>query len=162
MYALLKPDGSFHRIVREDLPGGSTDYAAFGVVPVNDVVPEGYSRNGWQIVNGVCEPVLVEIPEPGLPPVPFEVGSGQIRAALVALGWVTIQNPSNADAEVDAWAAALIELAVQDPGQKAIALLLWRNASAFKRNNPFILLVATILGKTGEETDTLFRTAVNF
>lgn len=61
-----------------------------------------------------------------------------------------------------AGAAALIELAVQDPGQKAIALLLWRNASAFKRNNPFILLVATILGKTGEETDTLFRTAVNF
>ena len=64
MYALLKPDGTFHRVVREDLPGGSTDYAAFGVVPVNNVVPEGYYRNGWQIVDGVCEPVLVETPAP--------------------------------------------------------------------------------------------------
>lgn len=162
MYALLKPDGTFHRVVREDLPGGSTDYAAFGVLPVNDVVPEGYYRNGWQIANGVCEPVLVETPAPGPGPVPFEVGSGQIRAALVALGWVTIQNPSNADAEVDAWAAALIELAVQDPGQKTIAHLLWKNASGFKRQNQFILLVATILEKTSDETDTLFRTAATF
>jgi len=162
MYAILKPNGSLHRVVNEALPGGSTDYASFGVLPVNQTIPEGFYRTGWQIVNGVCEPVLVENPAPGPEPVPQEVGSGQIRAALVALGWVTVQNPSNADAEVDAWGSALIELAVSDPAQKTIAHLLWKNASVFKRNDAFVLVVAAVLQKTSEETDTLFRTAATF
>ncbi len=131
---------------------------------VQDIPQE--TLDAWAAANNpkaaVWEDYTPPEPEPYVEPVPQEVGSGQIRAALVALGWITLTNPSNADAEVDAWASALIELAVSDPGQKAIAHLLWRNASGFKRENQFILLVATILEKTSEETDTLFRTAATF
>lgn len=159
MYALLKPDGTFYRVVNDNLPGGSTDYAAYGVLPVNNVIPEGYSRTGWQIVNGVVEPVLIETPPS---PVPFEVGSGQIRAALVAAGWVTITNPSNPDPEIDTWVSAMLEAAVPDTGQKTIAYLLWHNASSFKRNNQFIALVSALTGKTQQQTDDLFRLAATF
>ena len=135
-----------------------------GVAPS---LPDGYEEmtpqeyQAWvdaEIANGWAPPVVPPPPEP----VPQEVGSGQIRAALVALGWITLTNPSNADAEVDAWATALIEGAVPDPATKAIAHLLWRNASTFKRDNQFVLLVATILEKTTEQTDQLFRTASTF
>ena len=101
-------------------------------------------------------------PEPYVAPVPSEVGSGQIRAALVAEGWVTITTPSTPDPEIDAWVSALIEAAVANPGQKAIAYLLWHNASVFKRTDQFVLMVAALTGKTSEQIDQLFTTANTF
>jgi hypothetical protein len=101
-------------------------------------------------------------PEPYVAPVPSEVGSGQIRAALVAEGWVTITTPSTPDPEIDAWVSALIEAAVANPGQKAIAYLLWHNASVFKRSDQFVLMVAALTGKTSEQIDQLFTTANTF
>jgi hypothetical protein len=61
-YAILTPDGSaIHRVVMRPLPEGST-HESLGVAPVNESVPDGYTRTGWQLVDGVVEPVLVAIP----------------------------------------------------------------------------------------------------
>lgn len=57
-YAILKPDGSLHRVVLAPLPGGATDHAPLGVLPVDDVLPTGFIRTGWRIEGGVVLPNL--------------------------------------------------------------------------------------------------------
>lgn len=161
MYAILKPDGSLHRVVNEALPGGSTDYSSFGVLPVNQTVPEGFSRTGWQIINGVCEPVLVETPTPTVF-VPPEIGRGQLHAAFTVLGWITPASPSTIVAETHTWISGMIEAAIADSGERTVAHALWGTATTFKRNHPFMALVAAMAGKTGEDLDTLFITGSSF
>jgi hypothetical protein len=93
---------------------------------------------------------------------PPEVGSFQIRAALVAKGWVTITNADNPDADLDAWALGLINTYVSDPAKRIIARMAWHNASGFKFTNEFIVLISAVLGKTEEDRKELFRTADTF
>jgi len=143
MYALLKPDGSFHRVVNEDLPGGSTDYAAFGVLPVNDVVPEGYYRNGWQIVNGVCEPVLVEIPPPPAPTVPWAISNADLRRQLVLRGI----NPALILGYLNS---------LEEGAAKWLAIADWEFANYFERSHPMLNQLAPSFGLTVEDVDAMF------
>ena len=101
-------------------------------------------------------------PPPVEPPYPPEVGSFQIRAALVAKGWVQITNADNPDADLDAWALGLINTYVSDPAKRIIARMAWHNASGFKFTNEFIVLISAVLGKTEEDRKELFRTADTF
>jgi hypothetical protein len=90
------------------------------------------------------------------------VGSFQIRAALVARGWVTITNPDDPDADLDTWALNLINTYISDPQQRMVARMGWRNASGYKFHNEFIVLICAALGKTKEDRKDLFRTADTF
>lgn len=90
------------------------------------------------------------------PPVPGIVGSGQIRAAMIASGIAAD------DAALDALIEGALAGAIADPTERAIALTLWRNASDFKRDNAFIAAAQAALGKTSAEIDDLFRIAVTF
>lgn len=160
-YAITTPDGQqIYKVFEIPLPDGSTDYARYGVLPVEKEIPDGFKQNGWQIVDGVCKPILVE-KEPTVEPHPFEVGAGQIRAALIALGWVEITNLTNPDADLDTWALGLISN-IPDQSQRLIATVLWHNAGGFKFDNEFIVFAAGVLGKTEEERKQLFRIAATF
>lgn len=88
-------------------------------------------------------------------PVPQEVGSGQIRAAMIVAGIA-----ANDDALDGLIEGALAN--IPDATQRAIATTLWRNASSFKRDNAFIESARAALGKTSSEIDDLFRLASTF
>lgn len=85
-------------------------------------------------------------------PVPATVGSGQIRVALRRKGIGSNEEEINTAIE-----AAISGL--PDDGTRADALILWRYASTFERNHPFISAVSTALGKDAAWVDDLFRTA---
>jgi hypothetical protein len=126
--------------------------------------------DGWAAANNpklaVWEAYTPPEPPPVEPPYPPEVGSGQIRAALIAEGWVAYPDPQNPtrtpDEVLDAWAIGLINTYVADAGQRVIATLLWHNASGFKFGNVFIELIAGVMGKSLEQRKQLFRTADTF
>jgi hypothetical protein len=93
---------------------------------------------------------------PVVAPVPAEVGAGQIRAAMIATGIA-------ADVEaLDALITTALETSVPDATQRAVALALWRHASAFKRDNAFVEAARLALNKTPAEIDALFRLAATF
>lgn len=162
-YAILTPDGSaIYRIIHEPLPDGSQNYAAFGVLPVNDAVPEGKRRTGWQIVNGVAEPVLEDAPI-AQPPAPDEAGAYQIREAMILEEFFTPSTPAPDYQELDNWVEGLIDQAIpiaQAAAQNAAAKRAWRTATVVKRSNSLVPLVAAAAGKTEEQVSQLFRTAV--
>lgn len=87
--------------------------------------------------------------------VPASVGSGQIRAALIASGVA-------ADDDALSTAIETILANIPDATQRAIAVTLWRNASEFRRDHPFINIVQGALNKTHAEIDDLFRLAATF
>lgn len=87
---------------------------------------------------------------------PDEVGSGQIRAALIAL------DVAADDDALDSLITTAITNAVADAKQRAIALTLWRNAATFKRDNAFVVAVQAALGKTDADMDNIFRLAATF
>lgn len=89
-------------------------------------------------------------------PVPTVVGSGQIRAALIACGVAADDDALNALVE------AALAGAIADTTQRAIALTLWRNASEFVRGNAFIATAKGALGLSDEQVDDLFRLAATF
>jgi len=61
-YAILTHDNKgIHSVRFEDLPDGSQNYAAFGVAPVNETVPEGKARVGWVLVDGVACGVFEDV-----------------------------------------------------------------------------------------------------
>jgi hypothetical protein len=95
-------------------------------------------------------------PQPPAVAVPAEVGAGQIRAAMIAIGIA-----ADVDA-LDALIATSLEQNIANATERAVALALWRHAGAFKRDNAFVLTAATALGKTSAEIDDLFRLAATF
>ena len=125
------------------------------------VAPEGYALRPTIEADWSAPRVSI-----GEPPYPPEVGSGQIRAALIAEGWVAYPDPQNPtrtpDEVLDAWALGLINTYVADAGQRVIATLLWHNASGFKFGYVFIELIAGVMGKSLEQRKQLFRTADTF
>src|SRR5690606_3543000 len=61
-YGIKTPDGlGLHKVLPGDPPEG-IDPSQFW--QVNETVPEGFYRTGWQLVAGVVEPVLQAIPTP--------------------------------------------------------------------------------------------------
>jgi hypothetical protein len=93
---------------------------------------------------------------PPAPAVPAEVGAGQIRAAMIASGIA-----ADVDA-LDAQIVAALAANVPDATQRAVALALWRHATAFRRDHATIALVSAALGKTSAEIDALFILAASF
>jgi hypothetical protein len=122
-----------------------------GVTPYNP-------PDGWQLLN---EAQFAEwraqnpLPPPPPDPVPQTVGSGQIRAAMIASGYASDDDALSATIE-----AILFQIPDQD--HRAIAVTLWRNAAEFRRNHPFLGAVQAALGKTDADIDDLFRLAATF
>lgn len=88
--------------------------------------------------------------------IPAEIGSGQIRAAMIAIGIA-----ADVDALDTLISTALAEN-IADATERAVALALWRHATTFKRNNAFILTAAAALGKTPAEIDEVFVLGATF
>lgn len=95
-------------------------------------------------------------PPPIVAAVPASVGSGQIRAAMIASGL------GADDAALDSLINGALTAAVADPTQRAIALALWGYASEFRRDNAFIATARAALGMTDAQIDDLFRLAATF
>lgn len=89
-------------------------------------------------------------------PVPSVVGSGQIRAALIASGIAADDDALNGLVE------GALTAAIADATERAIALTLWRNASEFVRDNAFIATAQAALGLSDAQVDDLFRLAATF
>lgn len=122
-----------------------------GVTPYNP-------PDGWQFLNEAQFAAWRQAnPLPPPPPaaVPQTVGSGQIRAAMIASGYA-----GNDDA-LSALIESLLET-IPDSRQRAIAVTLWRNASEFRRDHPFLGAVKAGLGKNDADIDDLFRLAATF
>lgn len=156
MYGLKTADNQgLYRVIDSALPEGvSYD----DVWPVNDVIPSGYYRGGWNLVSGTVEPILIEIPpyvEPE-PEIPYSVGPFQIRAALLALGY------ADSEVNLDTLIENAIDVAVTDPTQNIFAKLAWKRASEFRRDSAFIEVARLALGKSPEDIDLLFTTAATF
>ena len=102
-----------------------------------------------------AEALAAHLANPPVAPVavPSEVGSGQLRAAMVRLGWAANDDVINATIE------AAIEAAIPAGTTREEARTLWRNASAFKRDHAFLGLVAVAMSKTADDVDALFITA---
>jgi hypothetical protein len=110
------------------------------VLPVNQTIPEGFSRTGWQIVEGICEPVLVENPAPGPAPIPQEVTRRQFFLAVHAsMGLTRTQLRAAIESE-----AGLID---------------FDEAQTFRRDYPLLSALAAQLGYTSEQIDQLFQLA---
>jgi hypothetical protein len=109
--------------------------------PVNGEVPEGMTRTGWELIDGVVQPVLVPVPEPE-DVVPVSVTPRQIRRALTAAGL---------RATVEA-AVASADQATQDD---------WEFALEVRRDWPALNAMATQMNLTAEQVDNLFRAAAN-
>lgn len=138
-----------------------TYYLVRSASEVNAVLWDGVTPynppDGWQFLNEAQFAVWREnnpAPAPVVP-VPQIVGSGVIRAAMIASGYA-----ANDDA-LSALIESILE-AIPDPSQKAIAITLWRNSSEFRRNHPFLKVVQSALGKTDKDIDDLFRLAATF
>lgn len=89
-------------------------------------------------------------------PVPAEVGSGQIRAAMIELEYAAD------DSALDTLIEGAIVAAVPAGKERQKALTLWRNASTFKRTHPFISVVKAVLAKSDADIDALFILAASF
>jgi hypothetical protein len=129
---------------------------------VNPVLWDGVTPynppDGWQFLNAeqfAAWRVANPPPPPPPPPVPQTVGSGQIRAAMIAAGYA-----GNDDA-LSVLVESILD-AIPDPKQRAIAVTLWRNASEFRRDHPFLGAFKAGLGKTDADIDDLFRLAATF
>lgn len=110
--------------------------------PVNETVPEGQVRTGWQLVDGVVVPVLAPIPS--LPAyVPNSVTPRQIRRALSAAG-------------LRATVEAAIAAAPQDVRDD------WDFAIEVRRDWPMLNAMATDLGLSSEQVDALFTAAAAY
>lgn len=103
----------------------------------------------------VAAHIAAKLAEPMPQPVPAEVGSGQIRAGMIALGYA-----ADMDA-LDALIAAQLA-AIEDATQRAVAVALWRHATVFRREHTVISQVAAALEKSPADIDALFRLAATF
>lgn len=129
---------------------------------VNPVLWDGTTPynppDGWLFLN---EAQFVEwrknnpVPPPPPAPVPQSVGSGQIRAAMIVSGYAANDDALSTTIET-------ILSGIPDVAQRAVAITLWRNASEFRRNHPFLGAVKAALSKTDEDIDNLFRLAATF
>jgi hypothetical protein len=76
-------------------------------------------------------------------PEPRDASSGDFKHALYDLGWYD---------EVDAAAKAA----------GGLTLILWNSASRFVKADPMVAAIATAIGKTADDVDTLFRKANSY
>ena len=147
-YAITKPNGEFHRVVVESLPAGTT-HAQLGVLPVNETVPEGYRRTGWQIIDGVCEPAL-EALEVLPSPEPTPLAPVTRRQLFL---WL------NANLGLSrAYLRGRLE-EIADPSAREAALIEFDEAATFERTHPLIDRLASALELTSEQVDAAFIAA---
>jgi hypothetical protein len=111
--------------------------------PVNDVVPEGMTRTGWQLIDGIVQPTLVPTPSISSSTVPSSVSPRQIRRALTVAGLRTT---------VEAAVSAADQNTRDD----------WEFANEVRRDWPVLNQMATSLGMTSEQVDALFIAAAQF
>lgn len=85
--------------------------------------------------------------EPELPPVPHQVTRRQ-ALTVVSLGGYLPQ--------IEAALAA-----IEDPTQKTVAEIFWKESLHFERDNPVLNQLAGAIGMTQDDLDNLFRQAVS-
>lgn len=107
-----------------------------------------------EIANGWAPPVAAS------DAVPPEVGAYQIREAMIRHGFFVPETPQPDYKLLDAWIEGLMDMAITNAAQNAAAKRAWRTATAVKRGNEFLPVVAWAAGKTEAEVDELFRLAV--
>ena len=81
--------------------------------------------------------------------VPQEVTRRQFRIALVLAG-------------IDLDDVEVVLNGIEDPVERAIALIEWRDALTFKRNHQLIISFAPLFNLTSEDLDNLFINAAGF
>ena len=91
------------------------------------------------IVNGVLVRVPVIVPVPSLTPLQFRLG-------LLSQGITEAQ------------IITMLE-SIEDPTERAVALLTFNNASIIKRDNAMVVAMGATMGFTELQMDELFRTA---
>jgi len=79
--------------------------------------------------------------------VPPTATSGNFMRALLELGWY-----DDIEAAVDLLVSA-------HPVQGKLAKILWTRASVFERYHPMVIQIASMIDKTSEDLDALFRLA---
>ena len=110
---------------------------------------EGFTieNTSWELVDGTaivtwdCVEIPVEIPE--------EVTRRQFRIALVLAG-IELSDVENA------------LNSIEDPTERAIALIEWQDALTFKRSHTLINSFAPMFNLSEEDLDQLFLTAASF
>lgn len=105
---------------------------------------DGHSDWDAYLASGL--PALASRPPPELPPLPPQVTSispRQLRLTLAFTGVV--------EADVDQLLNAL-----PAPGEAALAMIEWKHATYFTRNDPLVLSMAEALGYSVDELDALW------
>lgn len=86
--------------------------------------------------------------EPPLPPVPASVTRRQALTVLTLGGYIE---------QIESAIAA-----IQDPQQRIIAQIFWRESQQFERYNPTLIALAYAIRLTDEQLDDLFRQAATY
>lgn len=147
-HGIKTPDGLGLFCVLDGLPPAGLPPEQFW--PVNDTVPEGMVRTGWQLVAGVVQPVLEALPSP-VAFVPEEVPTWALREVCAA----TVRDGQSVTlhAEIEAAIAALPE------PNRAIALNRWEYKPTMRRQDAVTLALIALLGLTEVAADDLFVAA---
>lgn len=96
---------------------------------------------GWLWNNG--SPINPTPPPIEIVSVPTECGAGDFMRALYELGWYND-----------------VHTAAEATG--GLARLLWRRANKFERHHPLVTQIATVVGKTQADLDTLFLKTLQY
>jgi hypothetical protein len=95
-------------------------------------------------------PLTADEIEARLPKPPHEVGAGQIRVAMIELGFA-----KDGDA-LDTYVFGVIDSLPILPKQKAQARVLWKHAAVFRRDNEFIQLFQIATNRTDADMDAIY------
>ena len=153
MYGLKTPDNrGLFKIINAEFP---KDLSPDTVWPVSEVIPDGYNRVGWELKNGIVEPILA-VKEPESKYVPFVVNAFQIRAAIITLDY------ARDETAMDLVIETYINLSLIDSTQKALEKLNWKRNTEFKRNSNIVETIRKAFNKTSDEIDSLFLEAEKF
>jgi hypothetical protein len=148
---------------REIAPGQAfrapEGHAYVPVLPAEEYDPETHvlERNltadadGWIVRELTPEEIESRLPKP-----PSEVGAGQIHAAMILMDLAADETA------LDSLIVGIINTAPLTPKEKAIARVLWKRATVFRRDHPFVALVQAALNKDDAFMDQLFSTAESF
>ena len=134
-HGIKTPDGlGLHKV----LPGNPDPaLAPEQFWPVNDAVPEGYYRTGWELVDGTVEPTLEAIPPV---PVPSAVTRRQLLLWLHPIGISRGQIK-------------------QQIGNDEAKLIEYEEATHFERAHPLVEQLGQAMGLTAAQIDEGFRIA---
>lgn len=123
-----------------------SEMSDYGVVTVDQVEPPAHDPATQRVVEGV--PVLqgdewVQVWATEALPPPSAVSRKQARMALVLSG-------------ISLASVQLAVESIEDDTQRALAQIAWDDAVEYRRDDPFLIMLADMLGLTEAQLDGLF------